>query len=80
MMLAAIMEQFLITTITKNHNTRCLLVGLIQSFMASYAVPQMSDIAHEELKRLEALAQAAIAANNDVLERMRASGLSGSVH
>jgi len=77
---AAIMEQFLITTITKNHNTRGLLVGLIQSFTASYAVPQTSDIAHEELKRLESLAQAAIAANNDVLERMRAAGLSGSVH
>lgn len=77
---ATIMEQFLITTIVKNHNTRGLLVGLIQSFTASYVVPQTSDIAYEGLKHMEALAQMAIAANNDVLEGMRAASLSGALH
>lgn len=77
---ATIMEQFLITTIVKNHNTRGLLVGLIQSFTASYAVPQTSDIAHAGLESMEALAQMAIKANDEVLERMQAAGVSGAVH
>ncbi len=77
---AAIMEQFLIMTITKNHNTRGLLVGLIQSFTTGYAVPQTNDHATKMLEQIEGLAKTARDTNNEILERMHIARSATRMH
>lgn len=66
-----LLEQFLILSIVRNHNTRGVLAGVIQSFIAAYAIPQSNEAAYQLLTQLEALASAAIKGNDEVLNRMR---------
>ncbi len=52
---AQALDQFAVMSVTKNHDTKGLLVSLIHSFMTSYLTPETSDEAFSCLERLEGL-------------------------
>lgn len=67
---AQALDQFAVMSATKNHDTKGILVSLINSFITSYLTPETSDQAYKYLEKLESLKKEASAVH---FERQRNS-------
>lgn len=67
---AQALDQFAVMSVTKNHDTKGILVSLINSFITSYLTPETSVQAYKYLEKLESLKKEASAVH---FERQRNS-------
>lgn len=66
------LEQYALMTVAKNHDTKGLLVSLLNSFMVTYLTPETHQRAYAILESLEALRTEVSAAQSSPKKQFRA--------